>query len=94
VLDGVDLIPYKDKKIIHCRYSDGAVVLSFFQSPPRAKLDLGAKDRKEVRVASGPGFVSWTEDAGVLGWSSGETKLVLVAPLGLDILQRIAESVP
>ncbi|MBI5622947.1 MAG: hypothetical protein HY924_04125 [Elusimicrobia bacterium] len=93
VFAGADLLPYKDKKIVHCRYSDGAVALSLFQSPPRAKLDLGAKERREVRLASGLGFVSWTEDAGVLGWSSGETRLVLVAPMGLETLSAVAESV-
>jgi hypothetical protein len=93
VLNGVDLIPYKDKKIVHCRYSDGAVLLSLFQAPPRARVDLGSKARADVRLASGQGFASWTEDAGVLGWASGDTKLVLVAPMGLETLRRVAESV-
>ncbi|MBI4679079.1 MAG: hypothetical protein HY748_15995 [Elusimicrobia bacterium] len=93
VLEGVELIPHKDKKILHCRYSDGAHALSLFQFPPRSKLDLGTKDRREVRLASGTGFASWTEDGGVLGWSAGGTKLVLVALLGPEVLEHIAESV-
>ncbi|MBI5209074.1 MAG: hypothetical protein HY927_03780 [Elusimicrobia bacterium] len=93
VLEGVELVAHRDKKIVHYRYSDGVHALSLFQSPPRARLDLGTKDRRDVRLAAGAGFASWSDEGGVLGWTQGETRLVMVAPLGIEALERIAESV-
>ncbi len=93
VFEGLKVLPYSGKKIIHYRYTDGTDVLSLFQCPSRVRLDFGNKAREKVRLASGKGFISWTKEGQVLGWKAGGSRLVLVGSPALSALKRVAESI-
>lgn len=94
VFEGLKVLSYrKGKRLIHFRFSDGAGVVSLFQCPPRSRLDFGKRPKEKVRVAGGPGYLSWTEEGNLLGWGTPGARMVLVGPLGLDELKRVAESI-
>ena len=93
IFESLDVLPYRGKKIIHYRYSDGVNVLSIFQCPPRSRLSLSGKPREKVRIGSSRGFLSWSDEGNVVGWTADRAKLVLVGPLSLNVLKKIAESV-
>lgn len=94
VFEGLRVLPYREgKKLIHYRFSDGVDVLSLFQCPPRSRLDFGKRPREGVRVAGGKGYLSWTEEGNLLGWSVPGGRMVIIGPLGFDVLKRVAESI-
>lgn len=93
VFESLAIIPYRGKSIIHYRYSDGIHAMSLFQCPPRVRPNFGGKAREKVKLASGSGYLSWSEEGNVLGWSSDRSQFVLIAPLTLEILKRVAESI-
>lgn len=92
--DSLVVVPYHGKKIIHYRFSRGHIGISLFQSPPRTRYEFGKTGRERVRVAGSKGFFSRAKEGNVLIWTAGKNRLALVAPLELEDLKKIAESIP
>ncbi|HVC08331.1 MAG TPA: sigma-E factor regulatory protein RseB domain-containing protein [Elusimicrobiota bacterium] len=78
----------------HDRFSDGINVLSLFQCSDEVQLDFGTTGAEPVQMASTHAKLAWTQDGLVLSWSRGGRRFVLIGPLDLTAIERVAESVP
>lgn len=94
VFESLDVMPKGRRSVVHYRFSDGMRVVSLFQCPSRVRLDLGGRDAEKVKLSVGRGLRSRVEEGGVLSWTAGGWRFVLVGPVSDAALKRMAESVP
>ncbi|HVA67274.1 MAG TPA: sigma-E factor regulatory protein RseB domain-containing protein [Elusimicrobiota bacterium] len=78
----------------HDRFSDGINVLSLFQCSDKVQFNFGTTGAEPVQLASTHAKLAWTQDGLVLSWSRGGRRFVLIGPLDLETIERVAESVP
>ncbi|MHB2025646.1 MAG: sigma-E factor regulatory protein RseB domain-containing protein [Elusimicrobiota bacterium] len=94
VFENQEVIKSGESPITHFRFSDGMNVLSLFRCSGRMRLDLGAKKDSPIALGSTPGTLSWTDDGLILSWKKDGRRYVLIGPLALETMERVAESVP
>ncbi len=94
VFEGEDALRGGQNPVWHDRFSDGINILSLFQCSSDVRLDFGTTGAKPVPMASTHGTLAQTQDGLVLSWSRGGRRFVLIGPLDLETLERVAESVP
>ncbi|MDE2312995.1 MAG: hypothetical protein KGL04_02320 [Elusimicrobia bacterium] len=94
VFEGEDALRGGQNPVWHDRFSDGINILSFFQCSDDVRLDFGSTGAQPVSMASTHAKLAQTQDGLVLSWSRGGRRFVLIGPLDLETLERIAESVP
>jgi len=96
VFESVNVVPFKDAKLIHVRFSDGVDALSLFEYPRDARLRLGWSRMgrpKTVRVGGTRARLGAAAEGKVLEWRTEEHRFVLIGSLSAESMRRVAESV-
>jgi len=94
--ESVNVMPFKGASLLHTRFSDGIDALSLFQYPRDARLRLGWSRLgrpKTLRLGGARARLVVTADGKVLEWRTESHRFVLIGPLSVESMRRMAESV-
>ncbi|MBI4387367.1 MAG: hypothetical protein HY551_08280 [Elusimicrobia bacterium] len=92
LFESADVLERRGVPILHCRYSDGVDVLSVFQMPAKTRFTHQGAPRKTFRLGGRRARVFLEGDRKIVEWLADDQRLLLIGPLPVHLLRRVAES--
>lgn len=94
VFESVNVLPIREARVLHYRYSDGLDVLSLFQCPASVRFSHGVGRRRRLRLKTSVAWLKLGPWEKVLEWRWRGQRFILVGQAPLGALRKVAESLP
>ncbi len=92
VFESADVLPVKDHKVLHARYTDGLIVISLFQTDRKVKIPKGGI------ISSGgvhlPGPLRASSAGKLIQWGGGRRYYTLMGDVSRELVADIIKSLP